>query len=141
MIGSFGLWLMAASRQATLDGEGRIVGDGRIVAVDPTHWPGGRLPLRDYLITKENVERGDWTLLLVRSDCRKCAAVLERLRDMPHATAGKRLLIVNLDPADIEGCDDDAAACATLDRQYRWIAPTPSLVHLWEGIVQSVQAP
>jgi hypothetical protein len=135
IIGITSAWFVG-QRSATLTLDGQIVGEGRIV-VEPRDWKGRRFPLRDHLVTESRFERGNWIVLFFRDDCRKCAATLERLQELASPTSGVQVLVV-----DVNGQGEPTRGplpFAALNPQHRWLVPTPMVVHLWHGVVESVE--
>lgn len=81
---------------------GIVVGGGRAVVLTPDRWVGKRFPLLGYIDTGTRLDRGDWLVVLYRSDCAKCRNELPRYIEEASRAAnertGWRLSIVELPP-------------------------------------------
>jgi hypothetical protein len=67
----------------TLSDAGSILGDGKIVVLEPEKWIGKRFPLLDHIETSENLKDGKWLVLLYHHDCPRCQ---EAIRDLARIT-------------------------------------------------------
>ena len=71
---------MGSHADATLSDAGDIIGDGKIVVLDPENWAGRPCPLLDYIDIGDQLREGDWLVLLYHRDCPGCQRAIEKLR-------------------------------------------------------------
>jgi hypothetical protein len=128
---------------ATLSEDGQVVGDKRVVLLEPEKWVGTRLALLPHIDIAKPLSKGQWTVVLYHHDCPHCQErvpqfereVRERAARLgdaktamielaPYAPAGRSLL-----PADtpcLKGRVSDARD---------WFVETPTLLTLVDGAV------
>ncbi len=130
---------------AGLDNEGRVIGKGRVVLLEPKTWVGKRFPLWQYIDIGEQLSRGKWVVVLYRHDCPRCQEIIPRLDELARRRVFPReqgrLAFVEMAPYETgagmiaRGC---TAARGRLEDVRDWFAETPFAVVLREGVVAEV---
>jgi hypothetical protein len=122
---------------ARLAEDGSIIGDGRMVALEPEKWVGKRFPLLRHIDVSGELRHGDWIVVLYRQGCPACEKEVAKYeheaserksdRDRPRVA----LLEVSEVGAGKEGEREDHLAClhGRLSNQRQWAVETP--VVLW----------
>lgn len=146
LIGVPAAFAMARSAPATLAADGEIVGDGRVVLLEPRSWVGKRLPLLARVDIGGQLARGQWIVMLHRDGCPECAKMLARLRERGPDRIDLReapvMALVELPPFGQTAEDDFPwgiiGVRGRLDDSREWFVKTPLIVGLSEGVVLSV---
>ncbi len=97
-IGLPGGYAMGSYSPTTLSDAGKIIGDGKIVALEPEKWIGKRLPLLAYIHNSDQLQEGEWLVLLYHHDCPKCQAVIQNLPQIIHGLGGQQIALVEIPP-------------------------------------------
>jgi hypothetical protein len=118
---------------------------GRAVPLDPQSWPGRRLPLLEYVESRDRADliTGEHTLIFVSRDCDTCKRYLakraEALASDPGAAGAVRLIDLAsvTEPGDLS----TPFAQVHLNRPVALLAAVPLEVTLQNGIVAAVRHP
>ena len=90
---------MAAPPPATvLSDAGDIIGNGKIVVLEPEKWIGKRFPLLDYIDIGDKLKEGNWHVLLYHHDCPKCQKTIRDLQEAGGHTDNRRIALIEMPP-------------------------------------------
>ncbi|HEX7379260.1 MAG TPA: cysteine peptidase family C39 domain-containing protein [Pirellulales bacterium] len=123
---------------------GAILGGGRAVAAVPSDWLGRPLPLLPFIDIAEQLDNGDWEVILHRRGCENCERAIARATQVRMAgpAGGPRLALIELPPyADGGGSSSAQLAVASrgkLSSDRVWAIETPLELGLRKGIVTNV---
>lgn len=126
---------MASYSETTLSYAGEIIGDGKIVVLEPEKWIGKRFPLLDYIDIGDKLKEGKWLVLLYHHDCPKCQEALSTLQ---HLARLQQIAVVQMPPYGVgngDGCKSKWPAIGRLGVVREWFAETPILVSIDNGLV------
>ena len=70
-------YAMASYSPATLSEAGEVMGNGKIVVLEPEKWIGKHFPLLDYIDIGDKLKKGKWVVLLYHHDCAKCQKAIK----------------------------------------------------------------
>jgi hypothetical protein len=115
---------------------GAIDIDQSVVILDAENWLGKACPLLRHIQTRQELERGDVLLVLVRHDCPECE---EKLADYQRlAAAGtRRVVLVEVPPF---GGQLFQLVDGRLRQDINWFVRTPAEIMLRDGIVTGTSA-
>jgi thiol-disulfide isomerase/thioredoxin len=109
-----------------------------VVQLTPETWLGKELPLRDYIIDGREIMRGRWTVLLVRPGCEHCAKVKKQL--IQNAKQDQDSIAILDIVAKIPQPDiSENIRNYRLHSDFTWVADTPVVLFLQDGIVRDVK--
>ena len=130
---------------AALSDTGSIVGDGKVVVLEPQKWIGKQFPLIGYIDIGHQLEEGSWTVLLFHHDCPKCQEALSYLRQLARESVLReplRLALAELppyDPAVRDASSDDVPYVGgKLNDSKNWFVEAPLILSLRNGKVVGV---
>ena len=134
----------------TLSGAGTIIGDGKVVVLEPEKWIGKRFPLlpflEDYpdqlqpgnLPVRERLVEGEWIVVLYHHDCPVCQEMMAAYRKLAKKLASgssvTRMALIEVPPCS--GTDPPTALCSDfvvlgkLSNRKEWFVQTPVVVVL-----------
>ena len=146
---------MGTYQPATLAGDGIILGNDKLVVLDPEKWVGQRMPLLAFIEDdpgqsrpiqkplRDRLARGNWIVLFYRHDCPKCLDELPKYEEL-----GRRSVINPDDPRvaliDIPAYGEvnefararsDACVLGRLTNERDWFVETPAQLTLRDGEV------
>jgi hypothetical protein len=136
---------------ARLSEDGQIIGDGRIVLLEPEQWVDKRWPLARYVDAgKAELSTGKWITVMYRHNCPHCKEELpqftknSRRFGRQRGIADDRVVMIELPPYAPEGKslvpDDWTCQRARLSEDRDWFVETPVAVSLEDGAVTGVLA-
>gem|GEM_PF-5169436 len=131
------VWWTISSGPASLNEVGEVVGSGLKVELYPNRWSGRWLPLLHH-VDGDALSTGEWEVWIYRNKCPHCHQLLETLDEREHQK--KRLALLQLPPHEPQKTRANATHFQVSD-QYKWRVRTPVIVHLVEGVVESVEQP
>lgn len=142
-IGLPAAFAMGSYTDTTLSDVGDIIGDGKIVVLEPEGWLGKRFPLSAYIDIGNGLQFGKWIVVLHRHDCWECQVAMPKYRQAADALAGRsgspRVVLVEMPPyADTVTRRDDnerQLLIARLSDAHEWFAKTPIELAVTDGIV------
>ena len=124
---------------ATLAADGVIVGEGRLVVLEPDKWRAGqRLPVLDHIEMNDpddDLSAGRWHVVFFRHDCDTCRANMPAYEAMARADPSRPVALVEVEPARGVPIVSSASACrlGRLADARRWFVQTPAAVDLIDG--------
>lgn len=135
--------VMATYSPARLTDSGRIVGDARIVVLEPETWAGKPLPLLRYIDIADGLTKGKWIVVLYHYDCPHCRKAIPkyeaRARKMTDQRGSPRVALIEMPPYSPAGKSlvSAATACTVgrLSDVRDWFAATPVVIELADGTV------
>jgi len=155
LVGVPAAYVMGGYEAAILSEAGEVVGDGRVVILEPEKWLGKRFPLLPYIEDypgprpsgvpplRERLAVGRWLIVLYRPDCPKCRAVIFKWKRKARENVGwddlPRLALLELPPYDaleqqryFSGWSYESGRIRS---SRKWFVETPWRFVLEEGIV------
>jgi len=138
------LAIMATTyKPAGLAKDGRILGNGRIVLLEPTQWMGSRCPLLTHIDISERLQKGRWTVVLYHHDCPHCEKRIPEFEREAHNRAGhignSKVAMVELPPYAPPGKSllSPHTSCLTgrVSNARDWFVETPTILTLLNGVV------
>lgn len=137
--------MLAKSTPATLTTNGQLVGDAKVVILDPESWIGQPLPLLSHIDIGPQLMAGRWRVVFHRQGCEECRRLLANLES--HASEFGVLDAIDLAlievPAFEQAVRNSPRAASrflsgNLSHQRQWLIETPLAVELVDGIVTAV---
>lgn len=131
-------------KPASLTSAGQIIGETRVVVLEPEKWVGGRFPLLEHIDIGDQLAKGKWVVVLYQHDCSHCQEALSRYeeltRELIEDNSALRLALVELPPFAPTGpaLESTGTHKGHLTDRYDWFVQTPTEVVLTDG--QVVQA-
>ena len=136
-------YAMGSYKATTLSDAGVIVGDGKLVVLEPETWIGKRFPLLEYIDIGEQLKNGKWLVLLYHHDCPKCQAVIRELSKIIRESDVDRVALVAMPPyveREDTTSDQPGLIRGRLKPVNDWFAETPVMTILREAEVVSIDA-
>ena len=132
--GTPAFWFAVSFQPAVLAESGELVGDSKMVVLEPERWIGHRFPLMPHLgkMASSQIEVGNWKVVLFHFDCEKCKHVVER------ASQEERVLLVEVPTEERNQTLFEVQGYVTLPRERHWWVETPVVVILTDGIVRQI---
>ena len=137
---------MAGYTPATLADDGEIVGDARVVVLEPEKWVGKRWPLLGHVDIGGKLGQGEWTVMLYHDGCPGCreavpAFVAEAGKRKRERKAGAPGMVLIEVPPYRGGSAAAKGACTygQLSDKRDWFVETPTVVQLRDGKVLSAK--
>jgi hypothetical protein len=137
-------YVMGSYTDTTLSEAGEIIGDGKIVVLEPEKWIGKRFPLLNYIDIGDKLANGLWLVLLHKHSCSVCrdAAVQYELlaRDFSKKSNCPSIALIDCPPyAKKAGAANDSLLVGgRLHDTEEWLFSRPFSVLLDKGTVRSV---
>ena len=75
VVGLPAAYAMTTYTPTTLSDAGDVIGNGKVVVLEPDKWIGKRFPLLDYIDIGDRLQRGTWLVVLYQHDCPDCCEV------------------------------------------------------------------
>lgn len=139
-----------AKARITIAAASEISTQGSTILLEPEKWVGKPFPLSRFIRSGDEVRRGDWTVLLYRSDCPKCQEALRQFEPKPSKSTPaqrlRRVALIELPPFSTSGAPnhpDTDSACVLrlrLDENHVWLAATPAVLKLSNSVVAAVRS-
>lgn len=134
---------MATYSPARLTDAGQIVGDARIVVLEPESWTGKPLPLLGHIDIGDGLTKDKWVVVLYHHDCSHCRKAVPkyeaRARKMAGQSGSPRVALIEMPPYSPAGKSlvSAATACTVgrLSDVRDWFAATPVIIELADGTV------
>lgn len=138
-----GAVVMGNFTPATLADGGDIIGDSRVVVLDPDAWEGRRWPLLRHIDIGNELGRGRWRVLLYHQDCRLCQEAVVKFEelalDRANDPGAARVALIEVPAPDgaWPGArpDHSGCRCGRLSPTREWFVQTPVALKLHDGIV------
>ena len=122
------------------------------VYLQPEDWVGLRiqkLPIANHLDIADEIGRGEWTAVLVHDSCEGCQALIPKLADRARAVRPAQCAKIALILVPENGksqydalkelvSHDALFLKGRLDGSHEWLAATPTVMQLRDGVVMSV---
>jgi hypothetical protein len=144
LIGVPAAFAMGSYTDTTISDAGEIIGDGKIVVLQPESWMGKKFPLLSHIDIGSKLSSGLWLVLLHRHDCLACleaAAQYDLLaKDFLARTNCPAIALIECPPY----AQNASAAAATslvsgrMDDGHEWQLTGPTCVLVDAGQVRSV---
>ena len=80
---------MAFYAPATVNAAGELIGDGKIVLLEPETWIGNQFPLSPHIDVGDEIATGQWLVVLYHHDCPNCQTAI------PHYLELSRHSVLN----------------------------------------------
>ncbi len=133
---------MGSYSESTLSDAGEIIGDGKLVVLEPEKWIGKRFPLLDYIDIGDKLKEGKWLVVLYHHDCPKCQEILRGLARITRKSAVQQVALVAMPPY---GQEDGVVSSPQdfvkghLKPVKDWFAETPIMATLQNGVFVGVE--
>ncbi|MEI7836705.1 MAG: MauE/DoxX family redox-associated membrane protein [Planctomycetota bacterium] len=135
---------MSSYQPTIITAQGELVGESRIVLLEPETWPGQRFPLLAHIDIGEKLSRGRWVVMLFNRGCSGCAEALPRYRQMAKDwgdRSGVAVALVELprhgESGKAQPGQDTGPVWGRLDDRQDWFVTTPTVVLLVDGVVKA----
>jgi len=128
---------------ASIAGDG-LVESGRVVVLMPEAWKGKRFPLFEHIDVGDRLSTGRWLVVLYHLGCPKCRELIDLCPQLDGSgTDNARVAFVDVAGHKRRGDDVivDGKGCivGALRDSHDWLANTPALFLLSEGVVHDVR--
>jgi hypothetical protein len=137
LVGLPAAFAMASCSETTLSDAGEIIGDGKIVVLEPEKWIGKRFPLFEYIDIGEKLQGGKWLILLYHHDCPKCQETLEKLNGIVRRMKARQIALIEMPPhgdsAKTLVSNGIQVMRGRLSDVREWFAETPVFLTLCDG--------
>ena len=158
LVGVPAAFVMGSYTNAKLSDAGKIIGDGKVVVIEPEKWIGKRFPLLPYIedipgtlksgqpLLRKRLTEGEWIVMLYHYDCPKCLEEIPRYEALAHCSAADDLtvpqvLLVEVPPYSdgqaVGLSPDTPCALGRLSNKNEWFVETPAVFRIRNHIVQS----
>ena len=145
VFGVLTMWAATSYSATVLSADGEIVGNGKLVVLEPEEWLGRRFPLLEFISIGSILAHDDWTVVLYHHDCSKCQSVIQRYETLADkAAAGmktSRMALIEMPPYGSEGLPKNQMhgwVHGRLEASRDWFAETPLVVEVSGGMVGRV---
>ena len=133
---------MASYIPAAVTSQGNIIGDGQIVVLEPETWVGKRFPLLKYIDIGDQLERGNWIVLLYHHDCPQCHEAIRKYEQMAKDLAGNedflQIALIQVPPYGIASIGQNLhCSSGRLINTKEWFITTPTVVLLESGTIRN----
>jgi hypothetical protein len=142
----FGLpaaFAMGSYRPASLSDVGDILGNDKIVVLEPEKWIGKRFPLFEHIDIGDDLHEGKWLVVLYHHDCPKCHEAIPKYEEQARRAVGDpavpRVALIEMPPF---GTEDTLALSPNspcrqgrLNEDKEWFVETPAVVLIESGRV------
>ena len=143
VVGLPAAYAMTSYTPTTLSDAGDIIGDGKVVVLEPEKWIGKRFPLLDCIDIGDKLKSGKWLVLLYHHDCPKCLKVIPRYegqaRESSNAPAAPRVALIQIPPfgtpEPLPLPSDTSCVLGQLSDKKEWFVETPAVLLLRSGMV------
>jgi hypothetical protein len=140
LVGVPTVWAMATFAPVELSAAGELLGDGKLVVLEPQRWIGKPLPLLDWIESDETLGHGRWTVVLHKLGCSKCERLIREYEEGNMGFGTEKVAFVALEScgerpvrqvfgANVSGC---------MRGKYSWAVETPLELCVDNGEVISV---
>ena len=127
----------------TLGADAGMVGDGRIVLLEPEKWVGKLHPLARYIDIGDQLAKGNWILLLYHHDCPGCPEAIakyeQKARSTVEAPGAPRIALIEVAPPHRGGRrlvgPNSPCILGKLSDVREWFVTTPAVITLKDGQV------
>lgn len=139
-------WAMVNYTAASLLADGDFEGDGHTVVLQPNTWVNQSFPLLKHIDIGDQLARGQWILMLYRSECPDCRYAIAQYVGLAHELAGRtgapRVALIQVPPHP-EGASHATTSGAASTRgrltdAKRWVVQTPLFLRVDEKTVTTV---
>jgi hypothetical protein len=135
-IGLPAAYAMGSYTDTTLSDVGQIIGNGKIIVLEPEKWIGKRFPLLRHIDIGDRLREGKWLVLLYRNDCPECVKALQDVPKLAQRTDGRQLALVEIPPrGDDISASEAGVIRGRLSDDQTWLARTPIFLVLDNGRV------
>ena len=145
VIGAIAAWGMLSYEPVGLGADGEFIGVGGIVILEPELWIDKPFPLLPHIDIGDNLQDGEWVVLLYHHDCPHCQDVLpeyEQIADSRNvATSLVEVALIEVPPFGVEDIFslNESAEHGKLSEEKDWFVQTPVEIRLAQGTVVSVR--
>jgi hypothetical protein len=140
LLGLPAAYAMGSYTDTTLSDVGEIIGDGRIVVLEPEKWIGKRFPLLSYIDIGDTLKDGEWLVLLYRYDCPKCRTAIQDLPRTIRTFGVRQIALVEMPPygdvQEVPEIDVFSLLTGRLNDSKRWFVQAPVTIVLHNGFVE-----
>lgn len=143
LIGVPAAFVIGSYKPTTLSEFGEIIGDGKIVVLEPEKWIGKRFPLLDYIDIGDKLKEGRWLVLLYHHDCPDCRQAIENLsHEKSFKGEETRVALIEVPPyGDTKtrvALSEIRVTLGRLDETRDWFVSTPTKAWLDSNEVRAV---
>jgi hypothetical protein len=133
-------YAMGTYSDTILSDAGEVIGDGRIVVLEPETWIGKRFPLLDYIDIGDRLAEGRWFVLLYHNDCPDCRRAIRNLsRKMTPGRDNPRVALIEVPPYGNANAkirlSETSFVHGRLRDEREWFVVTPAHLELNAGKV------
>ena len=138
---------MASYTPTTLSDNGKVVGNDRVVVLEPEKWLGKQFPLLNYIDIGSQLREGKWIVLLYHHDCPKCLDAIVQFDTQAHrwsmTPTAPRVALLEMPPFGRgTGLPLSANTRCVLGRvceQKTWFVQSPLVMALEAGYVRPIK--
>ena len=132
-------YAMVSYTDTTLSDVGTIVGDGKIVVLEPERWLGKKFPLESQVDIGQQLMSGTWLVVVYKWSCTTCKEAIAAFTDIPITPT---LAFIECPPYDLRDCRPacDHLVYGHLSDAKQWRVETPLILLIDDGYVQSLFA-
>jgi len=128
---------MLSAHHATLTQAGTIVGDGKLVILEPETWIGKPLPIATHIDIGDQLLEGEWILVLFHHDCPECQEALPQYEQLAQEGGRKRIAVVEVPPYGKKANHTVASVYGRLSDKREWFVQAPVEIFVKNGIVEA----
>ncbi len=139
-------YAMDSYADTTLSDVGQVVGNGKIVVLEPEKWIGKRFPLLPFIedysehlqsgerSLRERLVEGEWIVVLFHYDCQNCKEAIPRYEELARRLAAKstapQVALIEIPPYGnreaLPVADDTQCILGRLSDEKEWFVKTPT---------------
>ena len=131
---------MGGYSDTTLSDAGEIIGDGKIVVLEPEKWAGKRFPLLDYIDVGDKLKEDTWLVLLYHHDCPRCQETIQNLPQITRRHGIQKVAMIEVPPYSesktLPAPGEGTLICGRLSDLRKWFADTPVALVLRDGKIE-----
>jgi hypothetical protein len=127
----------------TLSDAGQVIGNGKVVVLEPEKWIGKRFPLLDYIDVGDKLKEGKWLVVLYHHDCPKCMEIIRHLRQIRRECGIQQIALIAMPPYDNArpklALPFGLCMVGRLNYTKEWFATTPLMIVLDGAMMKEVR--
>ncbi|MDR2171950.1 MAG: hypothetical protein LBP59_17535 [Planctomycetaceae bacterium] len=139
-------FLIVSTKFVALAGDSKLSESEKSVTLEPGNWLGKKFPLLEYIEVNNNfdlnnLQSGEWTILLYHNDCLKCQEIFAKLKNQNTNENLEKLVVIEIpDKSEHQKLSTklNRVKWRSLKSDRNWFVQTPVWIRLKDGNVVNV---
>jgi hypothetical protein len=94
-------FLMVSTKFVVLASDSELFESEKSITLEPANWLGKKFPLLKYIEVNDkfdlnDLQAGEWTILLYHNDCSKCQEILAKLKNYNSNENLKKMVVIEI---------------------------------------------